>query len=314
MRSVTSSRTPRGKEALITPSMKIGSRQMAFTNLQKALYPSGYTKAEVIGYYLKIAPVMLPYVKDRAVTLKRYPNGSGAPFFFEKNCSAHRPGWMKTALVPGTEGGNHHCLLTDAASLAWAANAAALELHVPLAKAARQDRPTVMVYDLDPGAPATLLDCVQLGLKLRDMLADLGLKSFAKTSGSKGLHLYVPLNAPRVTFEQTKNFSHALAQLFEQQNKDRVTTIMSKARRPGKVFVDWSQNDQHKTTACAYTLRATESPQVSTPVSWKELEAVAKSGDVNKLVFSPEQVIARVAKFGDLFEPVLKLKQRLPHI
>lgn len=295
--------------------MTVGGRRVAFTNLNKPLYPTGFTKGEVIDYYLQIAPAILPHLKDRAVTLKRYPNGSNAPFFFEKNCSAHRPEWVKTVEVRGnSDAVNHHCLINDRATLLWAANLAALELHVPLGKARYPDRPTAMVYDLDPGAPATLADCVELGLQLRDMLARLGLESHAKTSGSKGLHLYVPLNTPSVTFEQTKRFAQAIAQLFERQNPKRVTATMSKAQRPGKVFVDWSQNDRHKTTACAYTLRATDEPRVSTPVAWKELEAVHRTRNLKLLTFSPAQVIERFNEQGDLLLPVLRRKQRLPHV
>ncbi len=316
-----SSTAPAGKKvapasvpAGISASMKIGMRRLTFTNLAKPLYPSGFTKGEVIDYYLKIAPAIIPYLKDRAVTLKRYPNGTQALFFFEKNCPRHRPDWLKTAEVRGNTSANQHCVLGDPASLLWAANLAALELHVPLAKAKCPDRPTAMVYDLDPGPPATLLDCVELGLKLRDLLDHLGLASYAKTSGSKGLHVYVPLNTPGVTFDQSKRFAQAIAMLLERQVPDRVTATMAKARRAGKVFVDWSQNDQHKTTACAYTLRATDEPRVSAPVAWKELEAVARSGRPQRLAFSPADVVERVREQGDLLLPVLGQKQRLPHM
>ncbi len=298
----------------IAPSMTIGGRRLAFSNLGKPLYPSGFTKGEVIDYYLQIAPAMVPHLKDRAVTLKRYPNGSQAPFFFEKNCSKYRPEWVKTAEVRGNTSANQHCVLGDPASLLWVANLAALELHVPLARTSHPDRPTVMVYDLDPGAPATLADCIELGLKLRETLEHLGLECWAKTSGSKGLHVYVPLNTPNVTFEKTKQFAKAIAMLFERQHSSRVTSTMSKAQRPGKVFVDWSQNDQHKTTACVYTLRATREPRVSAPVTWKELEAVHRSGRLERLAFSPAQVLKRFREQGDLFLPVLQSKQRLPHV
>jgi bifunctional non-homologous end joining protein LigD len=298
----------------IAPSMTVGGRRLAFTNLGKPLYPSGFTKGEVIDYYRQIAPAIVPHLKDRAVTLKRYPNGTRAPFFFEKNCSKYRPEWVKTAEVRGSTSANQHCVLGNPASLLWVANLAALELHVPLAKTEHPDRPTAMVYDLDPGPPATLADCIELGLDLRDVFAHLGLECFAKTSGGKGLHVYVPLNTPAVTFEQTKRFAQAIATLFERQHPDRVTATMSKAKRPGKVFVDWSQNDQHKTTACAYSLRATEEPRVSTPVSWSELEAVRRSGHLERLAFSPAAVIERVRLHGDLFLPVLRSKQRLPHV
>jgi bifunctional non-homologous end joining protein LigD len=295
-------------------SVIVGGRKLPVSNLDKPLYPTGFTKKQVIDYYLAISPAMLPYLRDRAVTLKRYPNGSQEKFFFEKNCPDHRPNWVKTADVNGGKqaGGNTHCMINDARSLAWAANLAALELHVPLAKAKSQDRPTMMVFDLDPGAPATLTDCVELGLKLRDVFKGLGLLCSAKTSGSKGLHVYVPLNTPGVTFDQTKDFARAIAMSFERQNPKRVTSNMSKAIRGGKVFVDWSQNDRHKTTACVYTLRATERPSVSTPVSWEELGKALRKDMIKALAFTPDQVIERVKKLGDLFLPVVELKQRLP--
>jgi bifunctional non-homologous end joining protein LigD len=312
---MSNSRTSTAATMEVVPSMKFGTRLLAFSNLDKLLYPSGFTKREVIQYYLQIAPAILPHLKDRAVTLKRYPNGSNAPFFFEKNCPAHRPDWVKTAEIRGSSDSvTKHCVLGDLASLLWAANLAALELHVPLGKAAHADRPTAMVYDLDPGPPATLADCIKLGLQLRDVLSQLGLESCAKISGSKGLHVYVPLNTPAVTFDQTKQFAQAIAKLLERQDPGRVTTTMSKAQRSGKVFVDWSQNDRHKTTACAYTLRATSEPRVSTPVAWTELEETSRAGNMDWLVFSPAQVIERFREHGDLFLPVLRSKQRLPQV
>lgn len=317
MTSAATTTAKRRKAAAATPiepAMTIGGKRLTFSNLNKPLYPSAFTKGEVIEYYRGVSPAILPHLKDRAVTLKRYPNGTAAPFFFEKNCPVHRPDWVKTAEVRGNTSVNQHCVLGDIPSLLWAANLAALELHIPLAKTGHPDRPTVMVYDLDPGPPATLADCIQLGLQLRDMLGRLGVECLAKTSGSKGLHVYVPLNTPTVTFDQTKHFAQTLALLFERQNPDRVTATMSRARRTGKVFVDWSQNDQHKTTACVYTLRATEEPRVSTPVTWNELEAVRRSGKLERLAFTPAQVVERVREQGDLFLPVLRLKQRLPHV
>lgn len=295
-------------------SLKVGTRLVPLTNLDKPLYPGGFTKGDVVGYYSRIAPAMIPYLRDRAVTLKRYPNGVQAPFFFEKNCSAHRPPWIKTVDINGgsAAGGNTHCVLGEAASLVWAANLAALEIHVPLAKSPNFDRPTMMVYDLDPGPDVTLSDCIELAIALRDLLANLELQSFAKLSGSKGLHLYVPLNSPGVTFDQTKEFAHAVALLLEQRNAARVTSVMSKAKRSGKVFVDWSQNDRHKTTACAYTLRATDEPQVSAPMRWDELESAAGRKTMSPRVFAPDTVVHRFEEQGDLFLPVLKLKQKLP--
>src|SRR5690348_2282239 len=245
----------------LPPALTLGGKRVPLSNLDKRLYPSGFTKGQAIDYYLRIAPMILPHLRSRAITLKRYPNGSRAPFFFEKNCPLHRPDWIKTARILSTRTENkevNHCLINDRAALLWVANLAALELHVPLAKADRPGRPTVMVFDLDPGAPATLVDCARLGIRLRDLLARLGLQSFPKTSGSKGLHVYVPLNGSGagVTFDDTKTFALAIASLLARDDPQKVTMNMSKSGRAGKVFVDWSQNDTHKTTVCAYSLRA----------------------------------------------------------
>jgi bifunctional non-homologous end joining protein LigD len=302
-----------GKGAVVA----IGNKQLTLSNLGKSLYPSGFTKGQVIEYYARIAPAILPYLRDRAVTLKRYPNGTQAPFFFEKNCPAHRPPWVKTARIESgrTEGeSTNHCLIQDQATLTWVANLASLELHVPLAKASKPDRPTMMVFDLDPGEPATMRDCAQIGLRLRDMLERLKVKCFAKTSGSKGLHVYVPLNVPSLTFERTKSFALAVASLLAREEPARLTVNMSRSGRAGKVFIDWSQNDRHKTTVCPYSLRAKERPTVSTPVTWEEVEQAAgvKRGKAGELAFLSDDVIGRVERNGDLFAPVLSLKQKLP--
>ena len=292
-------------------SITVGNRRLAFSNLDKPLYASGFTKGEVIDYYGQIAEVMLPMLKGRAVTLKRYPNGTAAPFFFEKRCPQHKPDWVKVATVAGSTGEVEHCLMNDVATLLWAANLAALEFHVPMALADKPDRPTAMVFDLDPGAPATLVDCLTLGLKLQKLLAGYQLKCFAKTSGSKGLHVYVPLNSA-VTFEQTKSFARQMAQQLERENAEGVTATMSKALRAGKVFIDWSQNDRHKTTACAFSLRALPSPTVSTPISWVEVKAAAKSGDISKLTFDPAAVLKRISKGINSFGEMPTMKQKLP--
>lgn len=285
-----------------------------FSNLSKVLYPSGFTKGEVVDYYRKIAPAFLPHIRDRAITLKRYPNGATSPFFFEKNCPVHRPDWVRTANIPSrrSDEGVNHCVLNDERSLLWVANLAALELHVPLAKVKAPERPTVMVFDLDPGPPAGMLECLKLGLRLRDAFEHLGLACFPKTSGGKGLHVYLPLNTPGLTFDDTKAFAHAIANVFVKQNPAEATATMTKALRPGKVFIDWSQNDQHKTTAAVYTLRARNEPTVSTPISWDEVALAAKKGRADLLRFLPHDVIRRVETHGDLFDPVLTLRQKLP--
>ncbi len=292
----------------------VEDRKIQVSNLDKVLYPKvGFTKGQVIDYYIRIAPVLLPHLKDRPLTMKRYPDGVEGEFFYEKNCPSHRPKWVKTAKV-WSESNNrmmNYCLAQDLPTLVWAANLADLELHTSLARKRDVARPTMMVFDLDPGAPADIVQCCQVGLWLRDLLARMKLKSFAKTSGSKGLQVYVPLNTSAM-FDQTKDLSRALAQHLETDHADLVTSNMSKAARTGKVFVDWSQNDEHKTTICVYSLRAKEEPTVSTPVTWDEVENCLKKKKVDFLKFRFDKTLARVGKIGDLFSPVEKLKQKLP--
>src|SRR5262249_48420547 len=257
--------------------------------------------------------VLVPPREDRPLTMKRYPNGVDKEFFYEKNCPSHRPKWVKTAKV-WSEGNNRmmdYCLAQDLPTLVWAANLADLELHTSLAKTSDVAKPTMMVFDLDPGAPADIVLCCQVGFWLRDLLGKMKLKTFAKTSGSKGLQVYVPLNT-QVTFDQTKDLSRSLAQYLEHEHPDYVTSNMSKAGRKGKVFVDWSQNDEHKTTICVYSLRAKEEPTVSTPVTWDEVANCLKKKKADLLKFRSDQVLARVDKKTDLLEPVEKLKQKLP--
>jgi bifunctional non-homologous end joining protein LigD len=296
------------------PVVKVAKKNVTLSNLDKVLYPSGFTKAQIIDYYSRIAPVLLPHLKGRGITLKRYPSGTDESYFFEKQCPDHRPTWIKTASVPRrtTAGEIDYCLLNDEADLVWLANLAAIEIHIPLAKARHWNRPMEMVFDLDPGAPADIIDCCRFGLKFRDVLARLGLRSWPKTSGGKGLHVYVPLNTPGVTFADTKEFSRAIAMIFERENPRHITATMTKSLRPGKVFVDWSQNDQTKTTVAVYSLRAKERPTVSTPVTWEEVEAVAKRRDAKSLTFLADDVVERVERLGDLFAAVLKVKQKLP--
>ena len=292
----------------------VEGKKLSVSNLNKVLYPKvGFTKGQVIDYYIRIAPVLLPHLRDRPLTMKRYPNGVDKEFFYEKNCPAHRPSWVKTAKV-WSEGNNrimHYCLAQDLPTLVWAANLADLELHTSLARKKDVSRPTMMVFDLDPGPPADIVQCCQVGLWLRELLTAIKLKSFAKTSGSKGLQVYVPLNTA-VTFDQTKGLSLTLAQHLEHEHPNLVLSKMAKALRKGKVFVDWSQNDEHKTTICVYSLRAKEEPTVSTPVTWSEVENCLKKKKADLLRFRCDQTLARVEKHGDLFEPVETLKQRLP--
>ncbi len=293
----------------------VEGKKLPVSNLNKVLYPkAGFTKGQVIDYYIRVAPVLLPHLKDRPLTMKRYPNGVEGMFFYEKNCPSHRPAWVKTVKVwsEGNQRDMHYCLAQDLPTLVWAANLADLELHTSLARKKDVARPTMMVFDLDPGPPADIVQCCQVGLWLRDLLGKMKLQSWAKTSGSKGLQVYVPLNTP-VTFDQTKALARALAEHLEHAHPDLVVHKMLKSLRIGKVLVDWSQNDEHKTTINVYSLRAREQPTVSTPVTWEEVGACLKKK--NREAASPSiriRSLARVEKSGDLFAPVQTLKQKLP--
>jgi bifunctional non-homologous end joining protein LigD len=296
--------------------IEIQDHSLKLSNLEKVLYPAaGFTKKDVIDYYARIAPAILPHLTGRALTRKRYPDGVDGEPFFEKNAPMHKPDWVKVA--PIWSGASrrtvNYILADDLATLIWLANLAALELHPSLALAKDIECPTMMVFDLDPGPPANIVQCCQVATWLREIFEHLGLESFPKTSGSKGLQLYVPLNTP-TTYDKTKLFSHALAQLLEQEHPKEVVSDMKKNLRTGKVFVDWSQNDEHKTTIAIYSLRARERPTVSTPVTWDEVERTLKKKDPGLLVFEASQAIARFEKKGDLFESVLELKQKLPDV
>lgn len=297
-------------------TIEVQGKQLKLSNLEKVLYPAtGFTKQQVIDYYVRIAPAMVPHLAGRPLTRKRYPNGVDEEFFYEKNAPQHRPDWVKTAPIWSERNRRtiYYILANDLATLVWLANLAAIELHPSLALAEDVTCPTMMVLDLDPGPPANIVQCCQVALWLREIFEHFGLQSFPKTSGSKGLQIYVPLNTP-TNYESTKTFSHALAQLLEHDHSDLVVSDMKKQLRTGKVFVDWSQNDEHKTTVGVYSLRAREHPTVSTPVTWEEVERALKKKDANLLVFEAKQVVSRVEKMGDLFAPVLELKQRLPDL
>lgn len=290
----------------------VDGRAVRVSNLHKVLYPeAGFTKAAVIDYYARIADVLLPHLRQRPVTLKRYPDGVNAEFFYEKNAPKHRPAWLKTAPVfSETRGGEiDYCLLNDRPSLVWAANLASLELHTFLHRAPRITRPESLVFDLDPGAPATLVECCRVGLLVRRLFTELGLETLAKTSGSKGLQVFVPLNTA-TTYEKTKPFALAVAERLRELEPARIVSRMQKNLRVGKVLIDWSQNDEHKTTVSVYSLRAKSRPTVSTPVKWTEVAKCARTGDA--MSFDTAQVLKRVRTHGDLFEPLLTLRQRLP--
>jgi len=290
----------------------VGDRRLKLSNLDKVLYPeAGFTKAEVIDYYARVAPAMLPHVGGRPVTFRRFPNGVDAPSFYEKNCPSHAPDWVSTVPMEGSEGTTVHCDLAEPAALVWAANLAALELHVTMGRSVDVATPTMVVFDLDPGPPAAILDCAEIALWVRDSLAGAGLECFPKTSGSKGLQVYLPVNTP-TSFEVTSWFAHTLAQMLESAHPERVTSVMRKDLRKGKVFVDWSQNSRHKTTVCAYSLRARARPTVSTPVRWDEVEEALHAGDAGLLTFEAADVLARVEEHGDLFALTATLEQELP--
>jgi bifunctional non-homologous end joining protein LigD len=289
----------------------VDGRTLRLTNLGKVLYPgSGFTKGQVIDYYVQVAPAVLPHLEDRPLTMLRLPDGVEGERFFEKRCPGHRPPWLAT--VPLSHDSDiSACSIADLPGLVWVANLAALELHTPQARAAQPTHPTAVVFDLDPGAPAGILDCGRVALELRDLLDQLGLVSAVKTSGGKGLHLSVPI-AAAVDADATKAFALALARLLETRDPSRVTVTMARAQRAGRVFVDWSQNDEHKTTVCAYSLRATDEPSPSTPISWDELDDSVREGDDSALRFTPAMVIERVRRHGDLYAASLAGSQELP--
>jgi bifunctional non-homologous end joining protein LigD len=300
-----------GKKSML----EIDGRKLAVSNLEKLMYPAvGFRKADVIDYYIRVSEYIIPHLKQRPLTLKRYPDGVGGEHFYEKDAPTHTPDWVKRAVVPrkGRAGEIDYVLINDAATLVWAANLASLEMHVFLARAPKIQKPTSIVFDLDPGEPADVLDCARVALWIRDLLDELKLKSFVKSSGSKGLQLYIPLNTP-VTYEKTQPFARAIAEYLERRYPDRVESEMAKKLRKGKVFVDWSQNSEFKTTVCVYSLRAKrERPYVSMPFTWEEVEDACKNEDGSVFYLAPTDALKRIEEVGDLFEPVLKLKQKLP--
>jgi bifunctional non-homologous end joining protein LigD len=295
-----------------TVAVEVEGRKLRLSNLDKVLYPeAGTTKAEVIDYYARMAPVMVRHLEDRGVTLRRFPDGVDGGSFYEKRCPTHRPEWMSTVVGPGDRrGGIDYCCLDSTPALVWAANMAALEIHAPMARGEDIESPTMCVFDLDPGAPAALQECAEVALDIRHLLDRFELTGLVKTSGSKGLQLYVPLNTPH-THEQCSSFAQAVAGILQKAHPDAVTATMRKDVRPGKVFVDWSQNSRHKTTVAVYSLRARPRPTVSTPVTWDEVTAAA---DGEPLSFEAHEVLARVDDLGDLFADTVRVKQQLPDL
>jgi bifunctional non-homologous end joining protein LigD len=294
----------------------MAGRRLSLSNLEKDLYFSyGFTKAQILDYYRRMAPFILPHLRDRALTFKRYPDGVEKDFFYEKRCPSHRPAWVKTAEISqDDEEWMTVCLVNNLETLIWVENLASLELHVPLARAHSPETPDSVVFDLDPGEPAGILECARVALILRDLLSRMGLASYVKTSGKKGLHVYVPLNRKETTFEDTKTFSKAVAGIMQKHYPDLVTARMAKKERNGKVFINWSQNDASKTMICIYSLRAREKPIVSFPLEWSELENPAGFGDPERLQVTHSEALSRVESKGDLFRAVLVQEQKLPHL
>ena len=315
--TILASRNSKVEAHMPAPTIiEVAGRQLTLTNLDKVLYPAtGFTKGQVVDYVVRIAPVLIPHLAGRPLTMKRYPNGVNEEYFFEKNAPKHRPDWVQTTPV-WSEGNNrtmHYLMANDLPTLVWIANLASIELHPSLSLGKDIETPTMIVFDLDPGPPANIVQCCQVGLWVREIFDHFGLQSFAKTSGSKGMQIYVPLNT-KTSYDETKAFANAIARLLEHEHPELVVSDMKKAVRTNKIFVDWSQNDQHKTTISVYSLRARERPTVSTPVRWEEVEQALKKKDANLLVFESKDVLARVEKMGDLFAPVQTLKQKLPKL
>jgi bifunctional non-homologous end joining protein LigD len=297
----------------LATAVEVEGRQLRLTNLDKVLYPTaGFTKGQVIDFYARIGPAMLPHLRDRPVTMVRLPDGIGGERFFEKRCPGHRPHWLDTVPLDA-DSETRACSLDSVAALVWTANLAALELHTPQARAAEPWQPSAIVFDLDPGPNTDLRDCARVALELHDLLDQLGMRAVAKTSGNKGLHLSVGIR-PSVDAETTKGFALALGKVLESRDRKRITVNMAKEQRGGRVFVDWSQNDRHKTTVCAYSLRATDVPGVSTPVSWEEVDDLAAGADPREFAFTPTEVIQRVEQLGDLYADCLAGDQDLPEL
>jgi bifunctional non-homologous end joining protein LigD len=302
-----------------TQQVEVDGKELKLSNLDKVLYPkTGFTKGEMVDYYAKVAPALVPHLSGRAVTLRRFPEGVEDldAAFYEKRCPKHRPKWVKTAKVQAgpRAGVIEFCVCDSLPTLIWMAQLAAIELHPSLSKSRAPKRPTSLVFDLDPGPPADVVDCSRVALRLRDVLAQLDLECFAKTSGSKGMQLYVPLNSKN-SYEETRPFGQALAQIVANQDPENILAKMGKKTdRSGKVFIDWYQNNERKTTISVYSLRARERPTVSTPITWEEIERAADSGDGSRVVFETKDVLERIEKHGDLFAPVLELEQKLPQL
>ncbi|MDQ5987774.1 MAG: Multifunctional non-homologous end joining protein LigD [Syntrophus sp. SKADARSKE-3] len=296
--------------------LDVSGKRLILSNLDKDLFPSyGFTKAHILEYYRLVSPFILPHLRDRALTLKRYPEGVDKEFFFEKRCPSYHPPWVATAEIPQSNGDLMTvCLVNDLNTLIWVENLASIELHVPLARARSPQTPDFMVFDLDPGDEAGILDCARVALILRDLLAQLDLTGYVKTSGMKGLHVLIPINREEVTFEDTKKFSKAVAETMQRSYPDLVTAKMAKTERRKKVFINWSQNDAKKTMVCVYSLRAREKPVVSFPLTWEELEDLAGKGNPEKMFILHAEAVSTLENKGDMFQELLVKKQKLPYL
>jgi bifunctional non-homologous end joining protein LigD len=297
-------------------AIEVEGRSVRLSNLDRVLYPeTGFTKGDLIDYYAAIAPALLPHLEGRPLTMRRFPGGVDGPDFWEKRCPEHHPDWITT--VPIWSSSNEeeldYCVVEDVAALVWVANLAGIEIHTSLATAAARQTPRSVVFDLDPGEPAGIIECADVALTIRGMLSELGLEAFVKTSGSKGLQLYVPLNSDS-GYERTKTFAHRVARAFEAELPDLVVSSMKKKLRNGKVFIDWSQNVEHKTTVCVYSMRAREAPSISTPIEWQEVDAALEANEVGRLRFGPQEVLDRFDADGDLFSELLSIEQELPEL
>jgi bifunctional non-homologous end joining protein LigD len=297
----------------VVTALEVEGRRLRVSNPGRVLWPAaGFTKAQMIEYYVAVAPALLPHLAGRPLTLRRFPEGVEAPNWYATQCPPGRPSWLPTVTLAGRRGRTHElCVVGDLPSLVWVANLGAIELHPLLARARRPEQPTAVVFDLDPGPPADLISCCRVALRLRDALADLGLTALAKTSGSVGLHVYVPLNTPH-TYAETKAFARAVAARLASEHPEEVTEAMRKSTRAGKVFVDWVQNDAARSTVAAYSLRGTGWPTVSTPVTWDEVGRALAVGKPELLTFETAAVLRRLDGVGDLFRPVEELEQALP--
>jgi bifunctional non-homologous end joining protein LigD len=292
--------------------VELEGRTLRLTHLDRVMFPAtGFTKAQVVDYYVRVAPALLPHVRRRPLTLRRFPTGAGGTSRYQKCCPDHRPEWLPVEYVwlASHKAEKPFCVVDDLPSLVWSANQNNLELHPMLARAPALDEPTAVAFDLDPGPPAGLMEAREVALLLRDVLAGVGLRSWAKTSGGKGMQVFVPLNVPGVTYAATKRFARAVARVLAEQMPDRVVATVTRRERAGKVLVDWGQNDRHKSIVAAWSLRGRPAPTVSMPVTWDEIEAARAPDD---LVFSPEQAVQRLEPGGDAFAPVVSEVQRLP--